>query len=314
MIGIFSFLEARGRWAALPSRSGLERLARRWAWALVGVWVGVGLVVVSAWETYEEHDLWLHKVQSQRAARTTGPTRLTASSQAASDASTLVDRLPAQRDAAGLWLALQQGLAQRGLQVQSLRPQALWSGRGLSSQAVALRLQGRFAEGVQVWATLMDSGPVWTLDRLTVTPGAQPGQLQWDGVWRVWLRPDAPSAQAWPALWSPLTRSALTGVDPFVAAPDLALQPGASEPLPGDFSADPRDWPLARIRLLGIWQQGPQMRAVLGVGPHWVVLGPGGHLAQEGYRIQTVGPDGVELQARHGGGPGHVLRLERALR
>ena len=44
------------------------------------------------------------------------PAGATASHQAASDAATLVNRLPAQRDAAGLWLALQQGLEQRGLQ------------------------------------------------------------------------------------------------------------------------------------------------------------------------------------------------------
>lgn len=298
----------------LLSWPDLERLARRWAWALAGVGVGVGVVAVWAWETYEEHDLWRQKVESLRAANSAVPTKSSASDQVASDASTLVDRLPAQRDAARLWLALQQGLVQRGLQVQSLRPQALLPGRGLSSQAVALRLQGRFVEGVQVWASLADSGPVWTLDRLNVTPGPQPGQLQWDGVWRVWLRPDAPSAQAWPALWLPGGRSALADVDPFVAATALALQPGASEPWADDFSANPGHWPLARIRLLGVWQQGPLRQAVLGAGPHWVVLGPGAHLAQEGYRIQTVGADAVELQANKGRMPVHVLRLEGAWR
>ena len=188
MSRVFAFLEAGRRWPALPSRPSLERLARRWVWALAGVCVGVGVVAVGAWETYEEHGLWLHKVQSLRAAHSAVSTRSTASNPVALDASKLVDHLPAQRDAAGLWLALQQGLVQRGLQVQSLRPQALLPGRGLSSQAVALRLQGRFVDGAQAWASLVDSGPVWTLDRLTVTPGAQPGQWQWDGVWRVWLR------------------------------------------------------------------------------------------------------------------------------
>ena len=309
-----SRLEAVRQWLAVLSRPGLERLARRWAWALAGAGVGAGLVAVSAWETYEEHGLWLQKVQSLRAAYSAVPTPSTASHPAAPDAATLVDRLPAQRDVAALWLTLQQGLVQRGLQVQSVRPQAFLPGSGLSSQAVALRFQGRFVDGVQAWVSLVDSGPVWTLDRLTVTPGAQPGQLQWDGVWRVWLRPDAPSTQAWPAHWTQGVRSALADVDPFVAAPALALQPGASEPWTDDLSADPRHWPLARIRLLGVWQQGPHRQVVLGAGPHWVVLGPGAHLAQEGYRIQAVGPDVVELQASKGRAPVHVLRLEGVVR
>jgi hypothetical protein len=294
----------------MPSRQSLERLVRRWAWALAGVMVGMSLVAFFAWETYEEHDLWLYKVQALRAAHKAVPAKSAASSPAASDTFALVDRLPAQRDVSGLWLALQQGMTQRGLQVQDMRPQALLPARGLSSQAVALRLQGRFVDGVQVWASLVDSGPVWSLDQLTVTPGAQPGQLQWDGVWRVWLRTDAPSAQAWPALWTQSVQHAQAGVDPFVAAPTLAQQPVASEPLPGDIPADPRHWPLSRIRLLGVWQQGPQLQAVLGAGPHWVVLGAGATLAQEGYRVKTVGSDAVELQATQGRGPVHVLRLE----
>ena len=309
-----SRLEAVRQWLAVLSRPGLERLARRWAWALAGAGVGAGLVAVSAWETYEEHGLWLQKVQSLRAAYSAVPTPSTASHPAAPDAATLVDRLPAQRDVAALWLTLQQGLVQRGLQVQSVRPQAFLPGSGLSSQAVALRFQGRFVDGVQAWVSLVDSGPVWTLDRLTVTPGAQPGQLQWDGVWRVWLRPDAPSAQAWPALWAPSSGRGSAGVDPFVAATALALQPGASEPLPSELAADPQHWPLAHIRLLGVWQQGERLQAVLGVGPHWTVLGPGARLALEGYRVKTVQPDAVELQAITGRGSVHVLRLEGALR
>lgn len=305
-----SFFSARVRWPVMPSLQSLERLVRRWAWALAGAFAGMGLVAVFAWEAYEEHDLWRYKVQALRAAHKAVPAKTAASSPAASDASSLVERLPAQREVSALWLALQQGMAQRGLQVQDLRPQTLLPAQGLSSQAVALRLQGRFVDGVQVWASLVDAGPVWTLDRLTVVPGVQAGQLQWDGIWRAWLRPDAPSAHAWPAHWDLRAREGASGVDPFVTTKAAAPVAGASESLPAELVEDPRRWPLAHIRLLGVWQQGGQWQAVLGAGAYWAVLAPGAPLAIEAYRVQAVRPEGVVLQAATGHGPVHVLRLE----
>ena len=294
-----------------PVRPMLVRLARRWSWALTGALLGLGGVLVWAWDVHETHERWLGKVQALRqAVPITAPAPLTPSPSSTPDAGLWVDRLPAQRDAAQLWSALQQGLGQRGLQVQALRPQAVQQAVPLSSQAVALRLQGRFEDGVQAWASLVAAGPVWTLDRLTVTPTAQPGQLQWDGVWRVWLRPDAPSAQAWPALWASAPLPSVAGPDPFDTASTWARQSGLVELGPTELVADPRRWPLAQIRLLGVWQHGERLQAVLGAGAHWGALGPGAHLALEGYRVQSVQPDAVTLQARSGRGSVHVLRLE----
>lgn len=307
-----AFPGAGVRWLKRPVQQGVGRLARRWAWALAGTLVGACWGAVWGWDEYEAHEQWRHQVQSLRgASHAVVPDKPMAGRLPAPDAPALVDRLPAQRDAARLWLVLQQGLAQHGLHVQSLRPQAWQPSEPLSSQTVALRMQGHFADGVQAWASLVEAGPVWTLDRLTLTPGAQASQLQWEGVWRVWLRPDAPKPQAWPAFWDLSSRHASTHVDPFVAAPGLAHPAGASEPRPDELAADPQLWPLAHIRLLGVWQQGERLQAVLGAGPHWTVLGPGARVAREAYRVMAVQPDAVAMQAATGQGPVHVLRLER---
>lgn len=306
-----SFIGAWASGAALPTRQTLLRMARRWGWALAGAGAGACLTLGWCWEIYEAHGHWQHKVQAlrQELLRAGGkqPGTVAAS---LPETGALLDRLPAQRDAAGLGLALQQGLAQRGLQVQALRPQALQSTAPLASQAVALRMQGRFEDGAQAWSSLVDAGPVWTLERLSVTAGGQVGQLQWDGVWRVWLRPDAPGAQAWPALWTRHAHHARVGGDPFVTTPAMAPQSGASEPVHGEIPPDPQQWPLVQVRLLGVWQQGDRLQALLGAGPHWTVLGPGARLAREAYRIQAVQADAVVLQAAVGRGPLRVLRFE----
>lgn len=311
MTRLGSFFGAWARGAALPSRQTLVRMARRWGWPLAGAGAGAGLLLGGCWEIYEVHEQWLHKVQALRQAVHRGKADESVKFAApAPEVEALLDRLPAQRDAAGLGMALQQGLAQRGLRVQALRPQALQSTAPLASQAVALRMQGRFEDGAQAWSSLVDAGPVWTLERLSVTAGGQAGQLQWDSVWRVWLRPDAPGAQAWPALWTRHAHHAPVGVDPFVTTPAMAPQSGASEPMHGEIPPDPQQWPLVQVRLLGVWQQGDRLQAVLGAGPHWTVLGPGARLAREAYRIQAVQVDAVVLQAVVGRGPLRVLRFE----
>jgi hypothetical protein len=297
-------------WAADAVRPALVRAARRWAWAVGGFVVGWCGVYGWAWDVLEEHTQLQQKVQALRqAVQSAAPPGINRFSHP--DAAAGVDRLPAVGDAPGLWLALQKGLQQQGLQVQALKPQALQAGAAFSSQAVAVRFQGRYSEGASAWASLVESGPVWTLDRMTVTASGPASPLQWDGVWRVWLRTDAPSEQAWPARWDAAAKPrSQAAIDPFVPVPMVAAALGASESVPVPLTADPRHWPLAQIRLGGVWQQGDSRQAVLGAGPHWVVLGQGARLALEEYRIQTVHPDAVDLQAVTGRGPVHVLRLE----
>jgi Tfp pilus assembly protein PilO len=304
----------KNRWPLRAVRPLLVRMVRRWGWAMGGVLAGASLMAGWQADVYEEH------AQLEQQVKTLKTTTPAANPSAAMDAATarrlpasealaLVDRLPAVQDAPGLWLALQKGLQQQGLQVQSLRPQGLQEGMPLSSQAVAVRLQGRFPDVVSAWASLVDAGPVWTLDQLTVTAGGQAGQSQWDGLWRVWLRPDAAGAQAWPASWdTQVRRRSGSAVEPFAAQAAVAPVSSASEPAP--VSADPRDWPLAQIRLWGVWQQDNSLQAVLGVGAHWAMLGPGARLALEGYRVKTIHPDAVALQSLKQPGVIQILHLQ----
>ena len=297
------------RWWTRLQAPALERAARRWGWALAAALLGMGGVLWWGADAIEAHSQLQQQVQ-----------RLGGSAKAESrvsstlpDAPDFMVHLPAPGSADHLGLALQEGLLAQGLQVLAMRPQALQTGGPLPSQPVALRWQGRFSDFSQAWASLVDAGPVWTLDRLTVVPGASADQLQWDGVWRAWLRPDAATEQAWPAGWVTSPRSGLTeGFNPFVTAASvsaseaMAAEAETSAALP----ADPHQWPVSAIRLVGVWQQADRVQAVLSAGAHWVVLGAGAPLAREGYRIRAVYPESVELQPRRSAEPVRVLRLE----
>ena len=283
----------------------------RWAWALAACLAGLGLVMVWAMDEFEAHAQLRQKVQALQdvspGARAPAGKVSTAREARASDAPALIERLPDVRDAPGLWLVLQKGLQQQGLQLEALRPQALQEVGPLPSQAVAVRMQGRYSDMASAWASLTDAGPVWSLDRLSVSVSGSTGHLQWDGVWRVWLRPGPASGDAWPAHWDAAARRGSAGLaDPFVV--ELGRAPNASEP--AWLSADPRHWTLDQTRLLGVWQQDGRWQAVLAAGPHWAVLGPGASVAQEGYRIQTIHPDSVALQALKPPGGVHMLRLQ----
>jgi len=293
------------------NRPALQRAARRWIWALAGSMAGMGGMLWWNADVIEQHSQLQRKVQGlQGVARPVG-----SAVHALPAGFDLIDRLPAQSSASRLGLDLQNGLESQGLQVLALRPQALQTGLPLPSQAVALRLQGRFLDFSQAWTALVDAGPVWTLDRLTVVPSLPAGQLQWDGVWRAWLRPDAAAEQAWPVGWVTSTRPGLSlGNDPFVPPGSALAGPAvnASDVAPAALSADPRQWPLASIRLVGVWQQADRVQAVLSAGSHWVALGVGARLAVEGYRVKAVYPELVELQPPKGEDLVHILRLERA--
>ena len=61
-------------------------------------------------------------------------------------------------------------------------------------------------------------------------------------------------------------------------------------------SDDPQQWPLARLRLLGLWQQGPERLAILAAGPHWVRVSPGQRVTREGHRVVAITDAGVSLR------------------
>ena len=292
-------------------RAWVVRAVRRGSWALAACLAGLGLVTGWAMDEFEANVQLRQKVQAlQEETRVASPPAEGVSTDRevhASDGPALMARLPAVRDAPALWLVLQKGLQQQGLQLEALRPQALQEVGPLPTQAVAVRMQGRYADMASAWASLTDAGPVWSLDRLSASTSGSTGQLQWDGVWRVWLRPGPASGEAWPAHWHAAARREWVDIaDPFMAETGRTAR--ASEPTL--LSADPRRWPLAQTRLLGVWQQDGRWQAVLAAGPHWAVLGPGASVAQEGYHIQTIHPDAVSLQARQAPGEVHILRLQ----
>jgi hypothetical protein len=64
---------------------------------------------------------------------------------------------------------------------------------------------------------------------------------------------------------------------------------------------DPKQWPLSRIRLAGLWQQGSERQAVLSAGTHWAKVRTGQRVTLEGHRVVAITDEGVRL--RLGTGP-----------
>lgn len=63
---------------------------------------------------------------------------------------------------------------------------------------------------------------------------------------------------------------------------------------------DPRQWPLARVRLAGLWQQGADRQAVLSAGTHWATVTLGQRVTLEGHRVVAITGDGVRLRLAQG--------------
>lgn len=68
---------------------------------------------------------------------------------------------------------------------------------------------------------------------------------------------------------------------------------------------DPHQWPYARVRLAGLWQQGGERQAVLSAGPHAVRVMPGQRVSLEGHRVVAITDAGVGLRL----GKGPLLQL-----
>lgn len=183
----------------------------------------------------------------------------------------------------------------------------------------------------------------------TAGPAARDA-VQIDAVLRVWLRPGSHGPHAWPesgpaagvpperalvaaqgalaSVTSGVPLFALAGGSSGAGAAPSGLSGASSGPAEGVVQAqmstqapthiqaplpgDPLQWPLARMRLAGIWQHGDERQAVLAAGPHAVRVRSGQRVAQEGLRVESVAPDSVQL--RSPGGVRHVLNLEGGVR
>ncbi len=67
-----------------------------------------------------------------------------------------------------------------------------------------------------------------------------------------------------------------------------------------ELTEDPRQWPLSRVRLVGLLQQGESRQAILTAGGHWARVSPGQRVTQEGHRVVAITHDGVSLRLAQG--------------
>jgi Tfp pilus assembly protein PilP len=223
----------------------------------------------------------------------------------------------------------QQTLAAHDLRLQFLKPippiGSAGRGAALVSHAATWRVLGRFDDWARVWAACAESGPVCAIEGISVVATQQPGEVQIDAVMRVWMRSaeGAPSDELTLADWMadmrrgarPPTRSHTALFAPShssvaelnTARSDALVSPTRIEGLSvaeTGFSAlsdDPKQWPLARIRLVGLWQAGDVRQAVVSAGPHTVRLTLGQSISLEGHRVVAITDQGVHL--RSGIGP-----------
>jgi Type II secretion system (T2SS), protein M subtype b len=283
------------------------RAFKRWSLGFVGAAFGAAGVYWLASDAVTAHEQAQQSVEdawAQLQAPPTPPQALVNPSAHAAGA--LWQRLSGHR-LHDIWTDLQQALGAQGVQVLSIRVLPDASAGALSSQSAALRLNAPYPDWVNAWQALSATGPVLSIERMSVVPQAQSRGVQLDVVLRRWFKAGLDEGPQIPADWAALTPGA---VRPPHAADIFAL-PGsetASAPLtireaaPDNtvLPADPLHWPLARIRLLGTWQQGAQWQAVLGAGGLWVAVRVGQRVSLEGHRVVAIQRDAVSLRSAQG--------------
>lgn len=318
----------QGRWrhklAQWPAwlQQRARYIYRRWVYACAAFFAVLGLSWL--WHAEAVEEVWqaeraLMDVQRQVDAV---PRALAATSEAVPvPEESALAHLPSVLLQSRLWPALQQSLERQHLELLSLVPVHEPVQAPLPSQAVALRLRGRFEDWVRAWTGLHEGAAVWSLERVRVTPQAQGAQDEIDVVMRVWLRADAPGPLAWQGrgLADPAPTSVVTGAvfahtlaadSVMGAARDTAELAAVSASSAAQDSPDPLHWPLAQVRLLGVWQEADAHYAILAFGPHWVLAPLGQRVGQQGHRLAVIGDRFVGLRA--GRGPVLELGFERA--
>lgn len=325
---------AWGAWRWPHLQRVWERWLRRWGFAISGWAMGFSVVWLAQMQVNEDHAYAaqaVEQVQQQLAALPKGLSDVHAKS-ISSDEKAMLSSLPGPAQQAQIWVDLQQVLAKGGLTLLSLRPlpATLPVGRGLPSQTVAVRVLGRFDDWATVWGAFNQTGAVCSIDRISMIATAQAAHVQIDAVLRVWLRhgdadlhaqPESQSAwdklalsPPWPQVRSGTVLFAQSkGVSSGGDAPRLneLTETGAAHVAGGSAAAtavatadplpeDPRQWPLARVRLAGLWQQGVDRQAILSAGSHWVRVSPGQRVTQEGHTVAAITDAGVSLRLAKG--------------
>lgn len=345
-----------GRVVARFWQGGREQwrwLVRRWRFAVAGF--AAALLGSAGWQFDALSALWEHEREVQNmqvqwaALKAQAQAQAQAQTQTQAQAPTHVDALhgppawlsqwPDSERQALIWLHFSRLLAQHGVHLQALRPVPDVVSAPLASQAVAVRLHAKFDDWVAVWRSLNAQGPVWSVDRLRITPQGE--GLNIEAVLRVWFGGDraqsalSEHAQGLPSL-SPVVRvqSAVFWQEPRVRAqvpieqsdfgsgeasigrsgatgqtsaveilaPDPLTAVDAVDALAGSesLSADPAQWPLERIRLLGVWRHAQEARAILSAGPHWVQARVGQRVGSMGHRLDSIHAHEVHLRGVQG--------------
>uniref|UniRef100_UPI004047A2B6 hypothetical protein n=1 Tax=Limnohabitans sp. TaxID=1907725 RepID=UPI004047A2B6 len=316
---------------------------RRWAFALAGF--AVGLVVVIGWQFENLEALMESEAQLQALRdKVHAPEPLQEQEPRVSGPPSVMAWWPALGTQAEVWPQLERLMAHYGLRLLSLRPEAPSLGAAWSSQAVALRLQGRFGDWVDLWTALNARGPVWSIERIRITP--QGAEVVIDTVLRLWLSPasghlakpvdEIVPAQRMPGAVQLVLRAGLD-VPVFVAMPSRSVPPPVAaarselgpspETSPPALSAsapevrapppprvtlspDPADWPLDQVRVGGVWQQAQGAQLILMAGPHWMSARVGQRIGPHGHVVDSIHDQEVHLRAAQG--PVWVIGLEKA--
>lgn len=308
-----------------------ERWLRRWGFALSGLVFGFWGVGLARLQVSEDHArvaqevALLHQQLAALPAGVSGPPAKALSPHQQN----MLASLPGEDRQGQIWADLQAALTGHGFRLLSLRPlppsRADAAGGRLPSQAVAVRLLGHFEDWSGVWSGLTQVGPVCSLDRVSMVATANPAEVQIDAVLRIWIRPGAVGAHALVSPDGGWIASALTAhrqsghpgpvlfeqVRGFAAPADksspngrvvaaAAGALGATHGVPDAMTEDPRQWPLARVRLMGLWQQGADRQAILSAGPHWARVTLGQRVTQQGHRVADISDAGVSLRLAKG--------------
>jgi hypothetical protein len=325
-------------------------LARRWAFALAGF--GVGLLGVVGlqfedWEALRDSEAQIEELQAKLHAQEQPAQVKSKHEPAALDSPSgpppVLAWWPVQGTQASVWPQLERLMVQHGLRLLSLRLEPPSAVGAWPSQAVALRLQGRFDDWVAGWAALNTLGPLWSLERLRIRP--QDESVAIDAVLRLWLSPVAsatpkPAQSTMPAelflgsarpplraragervfVSSTLAPAASLGVAaglkseiPLPVPVDAELRSSAltppAQPM-ATLSPDPAHWPLEQVRVAGVWQQAQGVQLILMAGPHWVSARVGQRIGSQGHLVDSIHAQEVHLRAAQG--PVWVIGLEKA--
>lgn len=310
----------------------MQRWLRRWGFALAGWMLGSGSVSFIQSDAIDAHTQARQSIArlQQKVAALPAIALVSRSTQAHANPQNLLTSLPGASRHAPVWTDLQQMLSANGLRLLSLRPfsitpvpkEAVIAGR-LSSQAVELRFQGRFEDWSRTWAAMTEAGPLCVIEQISVAAIGQTDEVQIDAVLQLWMRPGQDEG-AWAGLAialpsasrlgtgfreprgrslfaqsqtqaEPAEIAGLEGVDPSEVT-KAAVAQAKPATLIDVLSEDPRQWPLAKIRLLGLWRQGSDQQAILSAGPHWAKVSSGQRVTLEGHRVASVTEKGVNLQ------------------